>query len=119
MVLAGVRFPGARLSDAVGCWGGISLTLGEEMTMRMRMSRKEMTQAIAREQYAWPGGYMLLGVTDDGELLCSRCIRENYREIRWSQRHKASDGWNVLGWTHTGQEDGPIVCAHCCEIVLD
>ena len=35
---------------------------------------------VAREQYAWPGGYEL-SLFIDGDQLCSECVREEYGSL--------------------------------------
>ena len=37
-------------------------------------------RAMARERYAWPGGYALALVTTDGGILCPDCVRAEYWE---------------------------------------
>jgi len=49
------------------------------------------------QPYAWPGGYELSFICDDGLLLCYMCARENGKNITDSIRHKVNDGWRVIG----------------------
>ena len=59
------------------------------------------------------GGYVWYAVTDDGELLCATCVRENWRQIVASTREHAADGWEIIGVTHSGEVEEPENCAHC------
>jgi len=67
-----------------------------------------------RHPYAWPGGYPIYTLMSDGETLCAKCVRENYRAISESTRHNSRDGWAAAGtfvlWETTS---GPEHCAHC------
>ena len=73
-----------------------------------KLTTKELKQAI-RHPYAWPGGYELVAVTDDGAILCMNCCRENWKLICASMRSKDnwSDGWRVVALTMeaVGAED--------------
>lgn len=65
-----------------------------------------------REPYAWPGGYPKVLIMSDGECLCSKCARSEYRAISAATRAGLRDGWRAEGvdihW------EGPAeTCAHC------
>lgn len=59
--------------------------------------------------YAWPGGYPLLYVLDDGESLCSDCVNDPSNPI-----HEGGepDGWRLEG-CEIHWEGSPATCAHC------
>ena len=80
------------------------------------LTPKQATQAVARN--AFYGGYNYALVTNDGALLCTACVRENYRLIRKSTRDHLfndwpTDGWTVIGLTHTGEMEETENCVHC------
>lgn len=58
--------------------------------------------------YAWPGGYALLAVMDDGEVLCHDCL------VREEEVHEGGerDGWRFEDVT-VHWEGPPEQCAHC------
>lgn len=61
-----------------------------------------------------PGNYLLAAVTDDGDTLCERCVRDASNPVYpASWRDGAGDGWGVVGWTTSGETDGLEYCAHC------
>ena len=70
-------------------------------------------QAI-RQPYAWPGGYPLYVIMDDGGCLSIDAARENWREICHSTITHARDGWEAaavaINW-----EDGELYCDHSGE----
>jgi hypothetical protein len=74
-------------------------------------------RCVARERYAWPGGYELFVVTTDGGLICSGCVREEYRNILDSTKKGIRDGWCVMGITNESElelyEDFCSLCSHC------
>ena len=80
------------------------------------LSNKQLKDAI-RQHYAWPGGYEIFGITEDGALLCCDCMRMEYERIAWSRRHKCSDGWRVVALTAECGFDGPEYCAHCNKVI--
>ena len=58
--------------------------------------------------YAWPGGYPVLYLTDDGGTLCPKCAEEEGSELDEDRR----SGWYIeAGFIH--DEGPPVVCDHC------
>jgi hypothetical protein len=70
---------------------------------------------VARHKFAWPGGYLLYLVMDDGDALCPHCVRENAAQIARSTRTNARDGWQAIGYENAGNVDldPDDMCAHC------
>ena len=67
----------------------------------------------ARNPFAWPGGYDIVALCDDGGILCNRCVRENYALCYDSTKNGVSDGWKVEGiMCADGFENGET-CSHC------
>ena len=64
-----------------------------------------------RQPYAWPGGYPVYVIMNDGEMLCTECTRKEYKNILQSTRGAQNDGWRCVGadilW------EGIEFCAHC------
>lgn len=71
----------------------------------------DMVRMVARERYAWPGGYELLAITSDGGLLCSTCVRENYRQIIEHTKDKIPTGWDVVAVITEAEVEED--CSHC------
>ena len=65
----------------------------------------EVREAI-RDKYAWPGGYPLYIVMEDGEALCVECGKKEYRLLAEGWRPEAPD----INW-----EDPDLYCCHCHE----
>ena len=72
----------------------------------------DCVRMVARERYAWPGGYELCVVTSDGALVCSGCVRENYREIIDSTKKEISDGWRCIGISNESELEDDF-CSEC------
>ena len=68
-------------------------------------------RALAR--YQTHGGYVWAAVMDDGELLCTRCVRENYRQVYRDTRARTRTGWCCEGITHSGEWETAENCCHC------
>ena len=61
--------------------------------------------------YAWPGGYQMYYVTDDGGCLCPNCANgENGSEA--SEDAEPRSGWKLAG-QDIHWEGEPIICDHC------
>jgi hypothetical protein len=59
------------------------------------------------------GGYTLAFWTGDGERLCSRCIRENFRQVLEAKAgYDPSPEWRV-DWIDVHWEGPDDQCAHC------
>jgi len=60
--------------------------------------------------YAWPGGYSLVTLMEDGEALCIPCSNgENGSE---ATANPTGDGWGMVQ-TFIHWEGFPLQCAHC------
>jgi hypothetical protein len=65
-----------------------------------------------REPYAWPGGYPKILVMADGECLCPKCARANFRAIVAATKAGLRDGWKADG-VGIHWEGAPVYCAQC------
>ena len=66
--------------------------------------------------YAWPGGYAIAYVADDGETICAKCVN-NEDTIHFDGD---ADGWRIDGyqsadWHDTGED--AWICAHCSDVI--
>lgn len=67
---------------------------------------------VAREPFAWPGGYPKFLVMCDGGALCPKCVRENFALVGRSTRDGNGDGWAAAG-AQLNWEDDTLTCDHC------
>tara|TARA_Y100000310_G_scaffold330958_2_gene403649 strand:+ start:601 stop:867 length:267 start_codon:yes stop_codon:yes gene_type:complete len=74
----------------------------------------DFRQAVRRGPYAWPGGYPIYFVMDDGESFCFSCAKSESKYIVNSINNKDNDGWRVTG-ADINWEDEDLYCAHCCD----
>lgn len=72
----------------------------------------EQVKDFIRNPFAWPGGYRQLLVMTDGEVLCNKCAKSEFKLILASTRDNLNDGWNVAAIS-VHWEGEPITCAHC------
>lgn len=71
----------------------------------------DLKNAIRSGAYAWPGGYPLFFITDDGAALSFDSVKANLRSVLWSIKNKVNDGWRVVG-CDANWEDGELTCEH-------
>ncbi len=71
----------------------------------------QLRETLRAGPYAWPGGYPLYFVADDGEALSFDSVRANIRQVLRSIRDGVNDGWRVLG-VDVNYEDPALFCAH-------
>jgi len=81
--------------------------------------RKPMGAAryVRREKYAWPGGYALALVVDDGGLICADCVRKEFHNIADSFRHGTNSGWRPLALTYSAEWEEQETCSHCGRVI--
>ena len=75
---------------------------------------KEVKTAIRSGPYAWPGGYPLFFIADDGDTICYRCARNEWRYICDSITHNIRDGWMIIA-NEINWECDQLFCANCNE----
>ena len=70
--------------------------------------------------YAWPGGYALAFVCDDGGLLCFDCARSEVRIVlRALRTMNDRSGWRVVGMTGEHESEEREECANCHRVLWD
>lgn len=69
-------------------------------------------KAAIRAGFAWPGGYRLNVIMQDGATICADCARAEWRRIARSAAHSLHDGWAPAG-AEIHREGPAEVCAHC------
>ena len=77
----------------------------------------DLRAAVREGPYAWPGGYPLYAVAQDGEALCFDCLRTEYRQILWAVKNEDKhSGWRIIG-IDTNWEDPSLRCTHCSKLI--
>lgn len=63
------------------------------------------------------GAYRVFAVMDDGESLCTACVRDDSNPVHVGGE---ADGWRIDGWSHEGEVDGTEErCAHCGRVIVE
>jgi acetyl-CoA carboxylase alpha subunit len=75
-------------------------------------SVSDFRKAVRNGKYAWPGGYPLFFICDDGGALCCDCVKTERRNILESVAHNHKDGWKVAA-LDINYEDTGLHCDHC------
>ena len=81
----------------------------------------DMAATVARDGYAWPGGYELVIVTDDGGVLCHDCVRSEYGQIyREAISRERGCGWKpaAVGAIGCNIDDAEALYCDNCDKVL-
>jgi len=63
-----------------------------------------------RHPYAFPGGYPLYAITDDGPICCT-CLSVEFKNICYSMNEDLDDGWNVKAIAINYESE--ILCDSC------
>lgn len=72
-------------------------------------------ESLRAGPYAWPGGYAVVYVCDDGAALCAKCAKSEAPQIIGAIRAGARNGWRVIGCriVEDFDEFSRETCAHC------
>lgn len=84
----------------------------------MKNLTTKQIKELVRHPYAWPGGYEVIFITEDGATLCHNCVHKEWQCVCDSVTHKINDGWMVVGFATLGNniestEESPLYCEHC------
>ena len=77
--------------------------------MTTQSSSLRFADQLAKAPYAFPGGYPMYAVTNDGACLCSGCCKVERELIATTT---GSDGWTVIGLA-INYEDASLFCDNC------
>ena len=81
----------------------------------MKAKALESVKSVIRHPYAWPGGYPRMVIMSDGEALCHKCARAEFKLIaRATVDGNRRSGWEAIG-DDINWEDSDLHCAHCSE----
>lgn len=73
----------------------------------------ELRATIRADAVAWPGGYPLYLVCEDGGCLCFKCARQAYPTLARAWRSDVTS-WKVVA-CEVNWEDTGLTCDHCNE----
>jgi hypothetical protein len=75
----------------------------------------DMVRYVARERFAWPGGYELVLHLGNGGSLCSNCVRAIYKDLIHSQKTQYAPELAMA--VECGAEFDPnqIYCENCAK----
>ena len=74
---------------------------------------QQLRASLRAGPYAWPGGYSVIYVTSDGNLLCHRCVTKELRATLYSIRDDIDDAWRIVGTMLDNEIDDPCNCDNC------
>jgi hypothetical protein len=100
--------------------------------MRTFITVREKINALKntiREPFAWPGGYEKIAIMKDGELLCRKCVRKNFRQILRDTKEDGKSGlefdsitleceFESREWIEENIEEFSLdICARCNKVL--
>jgi hypothetical protein len=65
--------------------------------------------------YAWPGGYPIGYMADDGEWICAKCMNDE-TTIHFDGDN---DGWLIVGADIVDDNEQDEHCAHCGALIAE
>lgn len=76
------------------------------------MRAMQEAKSVAREPFAWPGGYPRFLLMTDGGCLCPDCVKREFRLIAQATVKGYRDGWQAAA-ADINWEDPNLFCDHC------
>lgn len=74
---------------------------------------KELKRDLRNGPYAWPGGYPTFFIMVDGEALCHKCARGNFRGLVSAiLEQDMHNHWRIMAHD-INWEDSHLYCANC------
>jgi hypothetical protein len=77
------------------------------MTTQSRSLR--LADQLSSSPYAWPGGYPLFGIFNDGGACCHKCAKTERELIGTTS---GTDGWGLVA-VEANWEDPDLYCSNC------
>jgi len=81
----------------------------------------DLKATIRAGQYAWPGGYQLAFIAEDGCYICFDCVKAELRNVIDSIQTNTQDGWKVVAVDNVDEHDHDYdaQCEHCNKILAE
>jgi hypothetical protein len=98
-------------------WSGQPLRVGYQRTISRIETVADLKATLRAGQYAWPGGYPLYFICDDGAAISFDSVKENLAQVIYAIQHGLRDGWRVVG-CEINYEDDDLVCEHSGKPIL-
>tara|TARA_Y100000031_G_scaffold153640_1_gene199374 strand:- start:306 stop:578 length:273 start_codon:yes stop_codon:yes gene_type:complete len=76
-------------------------------------TQRKLGEMLRYGRWAFPGGYEVFYVTDDGEVLCYPCVKKDIEAVLDSVRNEINDGWRIVGFETTASIEENTNCVHC------
>lgn len=102
---------GALYDTREAHWERNPLRTNYAHTHRDINSTADFKATVRNGAFAWPGGYPLYFICDDGGALCFDCARSCAREIIDAIHTRSRGGWRVVGCDINYEDE--ICCDHC------
>lgn len=102
---------GALYDTRVSNWSAHPLRPVYCRTFAKIANTQELRATLRAGPYAWPGGYQMYFIANDGAALSFESVRENYYQCAYSIRNKINDGWRIVA-CDINYEDNDLTCSH-------
>ena len=83
---------------------------GEGFSMKIK-NKTDLAEALKNGPYAWPGGYPLFFITNDGAALSFDTVKAEIENVQHSIETDSNDGWRVVA-IDVNWEEPNLICDH-------
>lgn len=95
-------------------WASIPLRKNYRRHHRDIKTVSDLKATLRAGEFAWPGGYPLYFITNDGGVMSFKTVRKQFRSVVDSIRNEHTDGWRVCA-VDVNYEDPELYDDHTSE----
>jgi hypothetical protein len=107
---------GALYDKRLNNWSAQPLRANYKRTLPRIKTVADLKATLRAGACAWPGGYPLYFICDDGAALSFDSVKDNLAEVICAIRHGLRDGWRVVA-CQINYEDNDLTCEHSGESI--
>ena len=98
----------------VADWSSMPLRENYSRSHRHIESLADVKACLRHGEFAWPGGYQMYFITNDGAALSFETVRSEFASVAWDWLNDADTGWRVVA-LDINYEDPDLYDAHTSE----
>jgi hypothetical protein len=83
-----------------------------QYTFRDIQNASQLKATLRNGEFAWPGGYQMYLITNDGQAMCFKCAIKNFRLVVSDWLSNCDTGWKIVG-CEINYEDQDCICCNC------
>lgn len=91
-------------------WNGDMVVVNDRAAMIDKMGGEGQDMF---PRWAWPGGYEMFFIMDDGGALCVPCANDRSNPVHFKDEDDSEDGWLIMDVATVETVEAQMNCDHC------